>query len=396
MFTRNIKSINFSQLDSFIIICLLISVVQAIVGNLTNVNAFYFIPLILVFYTMFHFQLLLKDMSLIAIFNIFALLIFLVISFFSNFELDKEFSYQLYFFSCYFLVSILSRGLQFNPDDVKLLLLGWSVFSLFSLIIHFFMWEEVAVLFYFKENEFGGLLMDGTYKRLYSVLLNPLSTAFVSVYLLALLMILNYKNFFLLCFITLIGVLALSRTSLICMAMLWGLFLFSGKYYKTLYIVTFSLLLFLGVNDSLQMIIVNTFTGNDTTGSAVEHYSNLAIGAEYIFTMTGNGFVNAQDYGGWNIRLESTPLQFAFTGGFFPFMSVVIIVFLSTFKILKQFGLISALMYLTTLPILIFFPLHTFSFPVVVFFLLSNCWLFKKFLYQNVKITKAAKNQYAV
>ena len=142
------------------------------------------------------------------------------------------------------------------------------------------------------------------------------------------------------------------------------------------------------MNEAFQDIIVNTFTGNDNTGSSTEHFLNLIIGAEYIFTLTGNGFVDAQDFGGWNIRLESTPLQFAFTGGFFPFMSVVLIVLISMFKIFQRFGLLAFLMYLATLPIFVFFPLHTFSFPVVVFFLLSNCWLFKEVSHENVKCLK--------
>ncbi|MCE9686978.1 hypothetical protein LZP73_12320 [Shewanella sp. AS16] len=364
------------RLDLFISLSFLVAVLQALLGNLTDVNAFLLMPVYLsVFIFLFHKQLFLR-LTPEVFFYMFSILLFVLVSLFSVFTLKEEFYYQIYFYLCFVSLYLVSSCLYLDSDKFVVFSVVLAIFFLISLAIHIFFWEPVALLFYSKGNEFGGLLLDGNYHRLYSLLLNPLTTAFSSLFILATLMIVGIRNKFLYLLLSLLCFLAFSRTAILCLLLIWSVHLFTKKYYLTLVFVGITLLSFIVSNDQLFEIVSNVFMGTDKTGSADEHFLNLGIGSNFIFSFSGNGYVSATDFGGWNVRLESTPFQLAFTGGFFPFLFSLSVIFFSAYNLYVVKGCRATLIFISVMPVYFFFPLHTFSFGVFAFCLLCNSWRF--------------------
>lgn len=113
----------------------------------------------------------------------------------------------------------------------------------------------------------------------------------------------------------------------------------------------------------------------DETGSIREHVLNYEIGIARIASLYGEGFVDAREYGGWNVRLESMPLQFAFTGGGVVFSLLVLAIFLCILFLVSRCGLKRSAPVFLIMPVVFSFPLHTFNLPVFLFVFLLCAWV---------------------
>jgi uncharacterized membrane protein len=292
-------------------------------------------------------------------------------------SLGSEALYQVFFFVIFFIFYYVSPAILYrgNLGRFQIILLGFFALSLF---IHVFLWEEVAYRFYSKDADFGGLRLVGTIPRFYSLLLNPLTIAFSCVLILALLMLLGNRNHVLQFLLSVMVLLALSRLAIVCLTLLWLGYAVNYKRYGLLALLFGALTVAITAVEPIRELALETLSGNDQTGSASEHFRNIFIGSQYVFDFFSvNGFIDARHVGGWHIRLESTPFQFAFTSGFYPFFLFVLIFLFSSLHIVKRFGLFGGYAIGCVLPIFLFFPVHTFNYSVFLYAILLNSWQFQ-------------------
>jgi hypothetical protein len=113
----------------------------------------------------------------------------------------------------------------------------------------------------------------------------------------------------------------------------------------------------------------------DETGSIREHILNYKIGFDRVVSLYGEGFVDARAYGAWNVRLESMPLQFAFTGGGVVFFTLMLLISLCLFFLVRRFGLRRGISAFLLLPLVFSFPLHTFNLPIFLLIFLLCLWM---------------------
>lgn len=369
----------FVSLDKFLTGVLCLGVIQAFLANILGTD----LPVLQIFAaTIFLYSLLstskihINQLTL-AILSVLVMLSVLFSAAVFGVKLYQELVYQIYACFCFLFFSVF-----FNKYDITILVsrrVCWFrgaliCYVVLSLIIHVFYWEEVATYFYAKDNDFGGLLMDGRIKRMYGLLFNPLSSAFSALLLTYILFFLGVRDrvcYFLLLVIVL---LAFSRSTILLLFLFYLIAFYTSRP-KLLFFSAFPLL-FAGIVFTLSPMGEALFNKVmvDETGSISEHLRNYKIGFSHALSLIGEGFVDATEFGVWNIRFESMPLQFAFVGGavlFSLFVTVLIYCFTMLFL---RFGFMRASSSLLLLPLFFSFPMHTFSLPMFLLAFVMCIW----------------------
>lgn len=368
------------SLDALLSMFFLAAVVQAFSANLLKINfpVTQLLVLLMCSVVFLGFGKVKGAVLLVAFVAFCCLLSVLLCGFFIGGEEYQELLYQV--FAVFLLLAFsafFSRAkLSVNSNRSLPWLRGLVVlYCFFSLVIHFYFWEEVAVIFYGRENNFGGLLMDGRIPRMYGLLFNPLSSAFSALILLVIFYVANVRDKTLYLLLSLIVVFALSRSAILLLVLFIGYCVFV-RCYKVLLLLSFPVFLIFMISvglDSVGLVIDGIL--KDETGSIREHILNYKIGLVRVASLYGEGFVDARDYGAWNIRLESMPLQFAFTGGGVVFFSLMLSIFLCLYFLVSRFGLKRSAPVFLLLPLVFSFPLHTFNFPIFLLAFLLCVWM---------------------
>lgn len=368
------------KLDNILSCFLILGVSQAFFSNIVWVN----LPLVQIFALLFFLYLVLLFFkltwgeALLILLSGSSFVFVLFSAAFLDLAIYQEFFYQA--FACFLFLFF---AFFFNRYDIVVSVVNGvprfrfllAMYLLSSLIVHFLFWEQVASFFYARDNDFGGLLMDGRVRRMYGLLFNPLSSAFAAFMFAIVLYLFDVKdnavNFFLL----VIVFFAFSRTATLLLFVFY-LYVFSSSRPKLLLASFFLLLIFFPLfimSPEGEAILDRALI--DETGSISEHLRNYEIGFSHIFSILGEGFVDARQYGAWNIRLESMPLQFAFVGGgvvFFIFMALLVYCFAMLFA---KFGFLKASTALLLIPLFFSFPLHTFNLPILLLAFILCAWV---------------------
>ncbi|MDA7474866.1 hypothetical protein N8981_03225 [Planktomarina temperata] len=278
----------------------------------------------------------------------------------------KEWLYQLHAIIILLCVYCISEKYEWELGNEKYLASTLFLFCSGSLVIHFFFWDTLAVQFYNNRfSNLGGLYFDGTYRKLYGLLFNPIATA-ITLFL-VLLIISEYRERYFYSKLLLYVCLAcsLSRGIYICAGTyVIGRLIISNHYWvRQLSRVSFSLIalyLVLFDIDTLPSIF------SDSTGSTKTHLYSITMPLTYLLNFTGEGFHSDVLAGSSIIRLESWILNFAYANGQFVgiilTLIIVAIVYKRRFRS-RTFGMVSSL---SILPLFIVYPLYTFNLPLVL------------------------------
>ncbi|CDF82553.1 hypothetical membrane protein [Pseudomonas knackmussii B13] len=373
------KNLQGASIDTLLFSILALSITQAALVNLLEIDA----PLTPIFLILLAFKALstttkIKRSTLIPLALSSWLLLFTIITFATNNRsLPQEFIYQL-FSAISFVVFILyfstKRLLPPNETTFKKTRAILLFYLVLSLIIHLLLWDEVAAIFYRKDNDFGGLLMDGRIHRMYGLLFNPLASAFTALILAITLYLLECKDKIIYAILLTIIALSLSRSAIL-LAMLWASYALLLRHTKLYLLLLLPIALISAAifsNPIYQWILEQAFT--DDTGSISEHILNYQLGLNHVLNITGEGFRDARELGAWNVRLESMPLQYALTGGVGLFAPLLLLLALSTYRNIIKFGKGRAASIFFIYPLIFSFPLQTFNLPIVLFALLMSLW----------------------
>lgn len=365
------------ELDALVALLLLAGIAQALIGNLTPLNASYLTPALLAslctLYTpagldrkVFFFSI--SAIALIAIFVPFGLL--------SSGTLSEERLFQLYFLLCLGVFSIISPSIRVKDNSFILTTRVLVVFLSLSLVVHFLYWEDIASRFYTRENNFGGLYMDGQYRRMYTLLLNPLAASFVSILIFCILLLCNCRSITPYVVLSMIILFTLSRTSMLSLVLLVVSGLLQNKKYPLLLGFVISIALTFVFIEDLRGAVYSLFSGSDKTGSASEHYRNLIIGVSMMGDPLGKGFYSATTYGGWNERLETTPFQFALTSGGIMGGALILVYIQSLLLVFLRRGLAAIGPIICVTLLFVYFPIHSFALPTTFFALYVVSWVY--------------------
>lgn len=365
----------------FVFSCFLVfGVVQAFVSNILKLD-FPLVQLCVLLFCIYLFPGFVKFswcQVLIVFLSIFSIACVSVSAAFIALDVYQEFFYQ--FFTCLLFLFFV---LFFNKYNIGISVgrgVPWFrcflvIYFALSLFVYLFFWEAVASLFYLRDNDFGGLLMDGRIRRMYGLLYNPLASAFSALLFLIGLHIFGVRDRLVHVLLFLIVVLAFSRSAILLLLLFCAYRFFYSR--PKLFLVSFIPFL-MAILGGLLSPIGGEILGRaflDETGSIREHWNNYEIGLSHALSFHGEGFVDARGYGAWNVRLESMPLQFAFVGGGVTFFSFVVLLSLCFFMLFYRFGLWRALPLLLLIPLIFSFPLHTFNLPLLVFVFILCAWI---------------------
>ncbi|MCC6076898.1 hypothetical protein ACFPTX_04275 [Pseudomonas sp. GCM10022188] len=368
--------------DSLIASILTISIVQAFFVNILNIDA-YLTPIFLLFlasHAILSKAKIRRDAALpLAIAS--WILLYTVLIFFTNTRsLLQEFIYQLFSAITFFVFIIYFSTLgsaSSEPQNFKKTKYVLVLYLSASLIIHFTMWDQIASIFYKRENDFGGLLMDGKIHRMYGLLFNPLASAFSALILSIILYLLDCRDKTIYFVLLVIIALALSRSTLL-LALIWLTYVLMLKYKKLYLLLALPLISLIASYLSSDINLwLTTHIIADDSGSIAEHIRNYQIGLNHAFAIYGEGFRDARELGAWNIRLESMPLQYALTGGIGLFIPISFLLIICTKRLFNRYGILKAASCLPLLPIIVSFPLHTFNLPIIFLSILMSLWAVK-------------------
>lgn len=291
-----------------------------------------------------------------------------------------------YFYQSYAVLLFVAFGLFFSKfsllvdmnRSLPILRLALVSYLIFSSVIHLYFWEEIAGIFYGRDNNYGGLLMDGRVPRMYGLFFNPLSSSFSALILFLILYVVNIRDKFLYVLLALIVLFSFSRSAIFLLGITFFYMVLVGSRWAVfipIFILSLVIIVFfLFFGDSFLSGFIDVVM-KDETGSIREHILNYKIGFSYVARLYGEGFVDASGYGAWNTRLESMPLQFAFAGGGLVFLLLVLPIAFCLFFLIARFGLIRSAPVFVLLPLLFSFPLHTFNLPIFLAIFLLCLWM---------------------
>ena len=369
---------NSISLDALLSVSFLLAIIQAFSANFLKINfpVTQFFVLLMCSVVFLWVDKIKKSVVLVAFIGFFCLL-----SIFSCFFFIEGEEYQELFYQAFSVFLFLAFSIFFSRFKLSINLdrsLPWLRFFVvlycaFSLIMHFYFWDDVAAIFYGQGNNFGGLLMDGRIPRMYGLLFNPLSSAFSAMILLVFLYVANIRDRLLYSLLAIIVFFALSRSAILSLAVFVCYCIFA-RWYKILLISSFPIVFIFFVRLEYFGFLIDSVL-KDETGSIREHILNYKIGFDRVVSLYGEGFVDARAYGAWNVRLESMPLQFAFTGGGVVFFTLMLLISLCLFFLVRRFGLRRGISAFLLLPLVFSFPLHTFNLPIFLLIFLLCLWM---------------------
>lgn len=367
------------SLDSLVSLIFLLSVFQAVCVNIIDFKL-YITPVLLILLIVNAYygeRQLSRDVLLPSFLSIWMVLLSVLVFLNGDGDFTQEFIYQI-FAILSFLAFVLFFSKNYANHEVdnafrktKLVVL---IYLLTSLFIHFFYWADVAQVFYQKQNDFGGLLMDGKFYRMYGLLFNPLASAFSAFLLMVILYVFNCSDKLLYAMLFSIMVLSISRSAIL-ISVFWMGFVFVAKYrMKAIFVLSLFVFLCVLLYWDFVSIFINSNVISDDTGSIREHFYNYEIGLGYLGSFFGEGYIDARQVGAWNVRLESMPLQYALTSGGAAFYPLILVWIISFWKVAKKYGFVKGGSLVFIVPLLISFPFHSFNLPVILFSMLVASW----------------------
>jgi len=370
---------NSVSLDVFLSTFFLLAIVQAILANLLKIafpiTQFFLLILPVAFFLGSG---KIKKTILLVVFLAFLCLLALASTYFFLGGLRDEYFYQSYAILLFVAFGLFFSKFSLLVDmDRSLPILRWTLvfYLILSSVIHLYFWEEIAVIFYGRDNNYGGLLMDGRVPRMYGLFFNPLSSSFSALILFLILYVANIRDKFLCVLLALIVLFSFSRSAIFLLGItVFYMALVGSRWAVYVPIFILSIVFFLFFGDGLLSAFIDVVM-KDETGSIREHIFNYKIGFSHIVHLYGEGFVDARGYGAWNTRLESMPLQFAFAGGGLVFLLLVLPIAFCLFFLIARFGLIRSTPAFVLLPLLFSFPLHTFNLPIFLAIFLLCLWM---------------------
>ena len=351
----------------------LLSVVQAYFVNIVNMDLHLLPALIMLLgsamlLTLFTSTRYLLNLPAFPIFILTCLLSITFLAGLSGVDNFREFIYQAYalILALFVIIFLSTYDLRFEKS-VYLKYIVY-VYAALSVIMHFFYWEYFADIFYDIRPNYGGLMMDGEYKRLYGLLYNPLANSFLFFLFIVIAHFYRIGSYPFYAVCSLMVMLSLSR-SVILVFLLWVLVvsLYERRYLLFFFLVSV-VLVALSISPQILSKLIDLVLLKDSTGSAVEHVRNYSIGLQSMMSFVGNGYPAGVIEGAANERLESWPFQVAYSIGIFSLLIIFLIIW-AIWLAYRRHGFIGLVSSSIFVPVAFSFPLHTFNLPMLMFLL---------------------------